>query len=217
MRRWTTILLLLLVGGLVWPAWADPPAESAALTVGGARLGPVPELLYAHLPALPPGQGVVVETLAKDSLLARAGLRPNDVLLTCDGVRLRDGKQFADLLAEAKPGESHRLVMLRGGQGLSLAFVPTLDPPPVPKSVLKPGGPPAVTVEAQPLERGKLRISFVYYSPAGKLERVTCSGSLNQIENEVRQLGEQQRMPARVQDLADVALKRLRVLNQEQR
>jgi hypothetical protein len=82
------------------------------------------------------------------------------------------------------------------------------------RGVLKPGGPPAVDVEAKRLEGGKLQITFMYYSQGtGKLERVRCSGSLAEIENEVRVLGEQNRMPARVQDLVDVALRRIRKLN----
>jgi hypothetical protein len=207
-----TILVLLLAGGLIRSAAvAAPPAEVGPVTVDGARLGPIPELLYTHLPALPRGRGVVVEHIQAGSVLGQAGLRRYDVLLACDGVAIRDGKHCSEMLSEARP---HRLLLFRAGRQMTLALgQPNPEPNPVPKSVLKPGGPPAVAVEAQPLEKGKLKVSFVYYSHTGKLERVTCSGSLNQIETEVRQLGEQRRMPARVQDLVDVALKRIRVLN----
>jgi hypothetical protein len=219
MRRWTTILLLLLAGGLVHLAAAPaPPTPPEPVTVAGARLGPVPEVLYAHLPALPRGQGAVVEALEARSPLAQAGLRRNDILLTCDGVRIRDPKHFSDMLSESKPGQPHRLGLLRTGRRTNMIYVQQApDPAAVPKSVLKPGGPPAVAVEAQPLQGGKLKVSFEYYLPTGKLERVTCSGSLSQIESEVRQLGEKNRMPARVQDLVDVALRRIRALNNTER
>ena len=73
--------------------------------------------------------------------------------------------------------------------------------------------PPAVNVEAQRLEGGRLQVTFTYYAHGtGKLEQVKCSGSLSQIEGEVRELGKQNRMSARVQDLVEVGLRRMRAL-----
>jgi hypothetical protein len=192
-------------------AHALPPAETT--TVAGARLGPVPEVLYAQMPALPRGQGVVVEDVESSSVLARAGLRRLDILLTLDRKAIPDGKRFAAMLAAARPETPHRLGLLRAGRPLTLALtLPGPEMTAIPKSVLKPGGPPAVSVEAQPLRDGKLRVNFAYYSSAGKLQQVSCSGSLKEIEQQVRQLGQQNQMPARVQDLMDVALRRLRTL-----
>jgi hypothetical protein len=210
MRRGSAILLLLLAGGLVrLGAQAAPPAGAQPVTVDGARLGPVPEVLYAHLPAVPRGQGVVVEDIQAGSPLREAGLRRNDVLLRLDGVGLRSPKHFSDLLARAKPGQPHRLVLLRAGKQMSLALAPPGDEPePVPKAVLKPGGPPAVDVSYERLAGGKLKVRFEYLSPAGKLQQVTCSGSLSQIQSRVRQ---EKSMPAPVQDLVEVALRRLQV------
>jgi len=82
-----------------------------------------------------------------------------------------------------------------------------------PRPALKPVGPPAVDVEAQRLESGKLQITFTYYQGTGKLERVKCSGSITDIETAVRVLGKQNRMPSRVQDLVEVALRHIRVLD----
>jgi hypothetical protein len=214
----STIALLILLGATLAALRAQTavtlaPPEAAKSLMDGVRLGPVPQLLYDHLPALPPGHGIVVEDVQPGSALAQAGLRKHDILLSCDGVRIRDGKHFGQMLTPAE--QPHRLALLRAGREMTLAVnLPAADLDPMPKGLLKAGGPPAVTVEAQPLTDGKLRVVFRFYSPnTGKLERVTCSGSLRQIEDEVRQLGDNNRMPARVQDLVDVALKRIRALN----
>jgi hypothetical protein len=83
-----------------------------------------------------------------------------------------------------------------------------------PRAALKRVGPPAVSVEAQRLEGDRLQITFTYYAHGtGKLERVKCSGSISQIESEVRELGKQNRMSVRVQDLVEVALRRIRILD----
>jgi C-terminal processing protease CtpA/Prc len=179
----------------------------------GLRLTPIPDLLYEHLPRLKRGEGVVVEHVQPGSPAARAGLRRHDVLLSCDGRPLRG----ADDVGRLGTGRPVALVLLRGGKETTLEVtltVPPARPGDVVKGAIKPGGPPAVTVEAQRLEGGRLQITFSYYSHGtGKLERVTCSGSLGDIENEVRELGKQNKMPSRVQDLVDVALRRIRVLN----
>ena len=70
------------------------------------------------------------------------------------------------------------------------------------KGAVKPGGPPAVAIECTFLDGGKLKVVFAYYSEASsKLETVTCMGSLTEIEEQVRQ----RQLPARVQELVDVA------------
>jgi hypothetical protein len=213
-----TLIVILLVASIAPLAAQTPVAEQPGRNkpqpATGVHLGPVPLALQAHLPSLEPGQGVLVEDIQANCSLAQAGVARFDILLALDGARLRDGLHFSELLAEARIGQKRRLELLRGGKSMVLSFLQAeFDPNRVPKGILKAGGPPAVSVEAQPLEPGKLKVVLVFYSPKGKLERVTCSGSMVQIEAEVRQLGEQQRMPPRVQDLVDVALKRIRILN----
>jgi hypothetical protein len=186
------------------------PAEAGNPVTDGVRFGTIPPVLYDHLPALAAGHGVVVEEVQAGSVLGQVGLHKHDILLSCDGVRIRDAKHLARMLSPAT--QVHQLALLRAGREMTLAVPPAADP--LPKGLLKAGGPPAVSVEAQPLDAGKLRVVLHFYSPrSGKLERVTCSGSLVQIEDDVRKMGEQNRMPARVQDLVDVALKRIRALN----
>jgi hypothetical protein len=210
LQQFSFRLLMLLAGALVPMVMlrAAPPADSV-MTIGGARLGPVPEVLYTHLPSLPRGQGAVVEALTRNSTLAQAGLRRYDIVLTLDGTTIHSPKHFVETLSAARPDQVHRLGLLRAGRPMTL----TLPAAEMPKSVLKPGGPPAVAIEAQPLQGGKLKVRLVYYSQSGKLQQVSCSGSLSEIEQQVRQLGRQNQMPARVQDLVDVALRRIRALN----
>jgi len=153
-----------------------------------------------------------------DSLAFKAGLKRHDILLSYDGMSIRDGKHCLRLLATA-----HRkapLVLLRSGQAMTLQVSFAPSPSSIthesPKGTIKPDGPPAVDVEAQPLDGGKLRVIFTFYSTGkGKLEQLTCSGSLAEIQEEVRVQGKRQHIPARVQELIDVALKRLRSLSSQ--
>jgi hypothetical protein len=82
---------------------------------------------------------------------------------------------------------------------------------PVVKGALKPGGPPALSVYAKNLSTGRLSVTFTYFSNTNsKLEQLKCSGSLPEIEEQVRVYGERNSMPAAVQDLFEAALQRLR-------
>jgi hypothetical protein len=200
---------------------AVPPTASEGLASLGLRLGRLPDLLYAQLPQLKRGAGVVVEHVQSESAAAQAGLRRHDILLSYGGKAIRGIDHFWQFLPAAVPDRPVPLILLRGGREMTLDITWTRAAAPVPLSFLnltrgtiKPSGPPAVNVEAQRVQSGKLKVTFTYYlQGTGKLERVTCSGSLAQIESEVRELGKQNRMPSRVQDLVDVALRQIRVLN----
>jgi hypothetical protein len=187
----------------------------------GLRLGPVPAFLYAHVPHLKRGEGAVIEHIKPNSAADQAGLRRHDILQSYGRQSIRNADHFCQLVRAGTREQPVALVLLRDGKEMTLQV--TLAQPSTPaaavvatpsRGAIKPGGPPAVNIEAQRLEGERLQITFTYYSPGtGKLERVTCSGSLAQIENEVRELGKQNRMSSRVQDLVDVALRRIRALN----
>jgi PDZ domain len=190
------------------------PVKPSGLVIApslGVRLGTVPDLLYEQFPQLKRGEGVVVEEVQAGSAAARAGLRRHDLLLTYGGQAIQGLDHFHQLIRAGAADQSRPLVLLRGGREMTLQ-VPLASNPP--KAMIKPGGPPAVNVEAQRLAGGRLQITFTYYSQGtGKLEKLKCSGSLADIENEVRQLGKQNQMPSRVQDLVEVALRQIRLLN----
>jgi hypothetical protein len=218
-KRLIALLAFLLAGALAQlgaqTATVLAPPEADKGLMEGVRLSPVPEILYAQVPALHRGQGVVVEELPEESALARQGVRKHDILLTLDKVPIRDGKHLSQMLTDGKAAGPRQLSLLRRGKEMTVA-VDALGPETVlfPKAMLKAGAPPAVNVEAQPMGQNKLKVVLTFYSNSnGKLEQVTCSGSLGEIEAEVRQLGRQKRLPPRVQDLVDVAMKRIRDLN----
>jgi membrane-associated protease RseP (regulator of RpoE activity) len=212
------LLPILLVAVLLSGASAQTPDRSKPdLTPLGMRLSAVPELLYDQIPQLKRGEGAVVEEVQPGSAAAQAGFRRHDIVLSYRGQTVRSADHFYELIRSSPADHGVALVLLRGGQTTPLEV--TLAQTAAaglnsPRAMLKSVGPPAVNVEAQRLEGGKLQVTFIYYSQGtGKLERVKCSGSIAEIENEVRELGKQNRMPSRVQDLVDVALRRIRVLD----
>jgi hypothetical protein len=175
----------------------------------GLRLSAVPDLIYDQMPRLKRGEGVVIQEVSPGSAAARAGLRRNDIVLSCAGQSVRDADHFTQLMRSDNSKSRFTLVLLRGGQTVPVDVA--LD---IPRASLKPLGPPAVDVQAQRVEGGKLRVTFKYYAQGtGKLQEVTCTGSLDDIENEVHERGRQQGMSARVQDLVEVALRRIRDLD----
>ncbi len=181
----------------------------------GLRLTNVPEVVYAQVPHLPKGQGLLVRQVKSDSPAGRAGLKLHDILLLCNGKKINDGDQFAALILNTKLSKGEKKVpvlLLRGGKEVTLAIGLTVLQELVDtgsgkytRGNFKIGRPPAVSVKATSQRDGSLLVTFEYYSDGkGKLRRSTFSGSLEQIEAKVEDL------PMPVQDLARVALKRLR-------
>jgi hypothetical protein len=191
---------------------SDPKASSNSPEVG-LHLAVVPEALYAHLPQLPQGRGVLVEKITPGSIADKAGFRRYDVLLSVGGKPFQKDAQFFNLIRQNRFKKTP-VEVLRQGTPLTLTLSLMPDEPPFDaKSLIKPDGPPAITVETKPLDDGKLRVTLTYFSDlTGKLERVTCAGTLPEIEKTVRDLGANRRMSPRVQNLADVALQRIRLL-----
>src|SRR5262249_45187238 len=78
----------------------------------------------------------------------------------------------------------------------------------VPRGTAKPTPPASVSVSATPLGGGSMKVIIEYYPEGtGKLRKVECSGSPNEIDTEV------QKLPARVQNLTKAALERIRALD----
>jgi hypothetical protein len=201
---------LLLTFFLFVPCTLAQSPNSAAIP--GLKLGKVPDVLYAQVPNIPSGKGLLVLKVESDSLAAQLGLAQYDILLSLSGNSLNDADQFYRLAATGAQVPKMNLRLVRGGKELTLHISSRMlaQADSGPKAILKPGGPPAVTVEAKPLEGNRMSVTFKYYANGGsKLERVECTGSLDEIKKQVQDRG----MPPRVQDLADVAIERLRVIN----
>jgi hypothetical protein len=159
------------------------------------------------VPKLPRGQGLIVEQIGADLPKTLGKLSRFDVLLSYDGHPINSIEQFNQLVLNAKPDQKRPLVVLRGGKEVKLEV--NLHASEL-KGAIKPGGPPAVSMECTFLDGGKMQIQMQYYSESSsKLETVTCNGSLPEIEQQVRN----HKLPSRVEDLVDVALKRLKAAN----
>jgi membrane-associated protease RseP (regulator of RpoE activity) len=200
----------------------DPaPAEEKG-TYLGVLISPVPDILYDQLPDLPRNQGVVITHVLPDSPAARAGLRRHDVLLAYNDDKIRDCEHFSRLVRDDKADSKVKLELLRGGQKqtieVTLALGPVLkiaqsnragvkDAREVPPGTAKTGAPPSVSVAATPMDGGKMKVTIEYYQEGtGRLKTVTCEGTPADIDTEV------QKLPMRVQSLANLALARIRKL-----
>jgi PDZ domain len=213
---------LILVVPLARAQQRDPVPTEEKGTYLGVLISPVPEVLYDQLPELPRDQGVVITHVLPDSPAARADLRRHDILLAYNDDKIRDCEHFARLIRADKPDSKVKLELLRGGrkQGVevSLALGPVLkiaqsskavarDNAEVARGTAKAGGPPSVSVAAAPLDGGKMKMTIEYYQEAtGRLKTVTCEGGPSEIDAEV------QKLPERVQKLANLALARIRKL-----
>jgi membrane-associated protease RseP (regulator of RpoE activity) len=174
----------------------------------------VPEPLVSHLGANMPilqNGGILVRQIEADSAAAQAGLRQYDILLSCNGRQIKDAEQFAGLIRTAKADRKVELLLIRGGKEMTLDVdlrkaLEQLNSKTAkdPRGTVKNGRPPEVTVQATALnDSGKMEITFEYY-PHGKSKRVTYTGTLDEVENQVKNL------PKDIQDFARVALNRLR-------
>ncbi len=212
MRLWIVTLVLLLLGEASLPAGPSKTTAKDPSPVEGLVFRKVPGVLYAQVPKLPAGQGLLIEKILPGSLGERVGLRHHDILLSMGGIVLKDPDHFARLLVAL--GDHSKLTLLRGGEKMFVLL--RLKVEDLPKGVVKKEALPDVTLKAQSLGDNKMSINLRYYTErSGKLVEITLDGSLTEIEGRVRELGKLNRMPRRVQDLVEVALKRLRTINQD--
>lgn len=210
--------LLLGLGQL--PAHAQTNKVVIKPSISGLTLGPVPDVVYAQTPDLPMGMGVLVENVATDSAGFRGGLRKHDILVTFAGKPLGNAVSAHEKFAKIEAGQIVQLTLFRGGKEKALPFtLPKSDQPglnayALPKGFLKTGSPPAVSIQAQPMDNGKLDVTILFYADsAGKLERLHFVGPIAEVENSFQAEARDRQLPVRVVDLVDVALRRLRVLN----
>jgi C-terminal processing protease CtpA/Prc len=176
----------------------------------GLKLSSVPEVLAEHLTPLPKNS-VLVEEAEPGLVGYLSGLRRHDVILSVDG---KAWKSSEELLAKLRDGQKKvALSIIRQGKERTLHYaMPSAEA--YAKSSLKPGGPPAVSVQAQPQKDGKLNVTIFYYPEnSSKLESLNCQAPVQDIERQFHDLATEKRVPEHVQDLVDVALRRLRELN----
>jgi hypothetical protein len=209
------LLLVTAMPGAGLFAQPAPPApkEEAAL---GFKLGAVPDVLYSHLPILEPGQGLIVESIKPGSRAAELGLKTYDIVLAVGATPVRNSPDLCGRVLTLPATEREVLQIIRGGKQFALTVGPHQAPEAAyspPKSLFKPGGPPAVGVEVKPLPAGAMEINLFYLNLSGKMERQALSGSLEDIERQAEDLAVTGRMPEPIHDLVSLALKRLRAKN----
>jgi hypothetical protein len=220
-----TLLLLVLSRGSAQPFERDS-AEEEKGTYLGVLISPVPEVLYDQMPELPRNQGVVVSHVLPGSPAAQAGLLRHDILLRYNDDPIRDCEHFARLIRAGRAGQRIKLELLRAGRKQSAEAVLALGPvlkiaqsnralkgavAEAPAGRAKGGSPPSVSVAATPLDGGRVRVTIEYYQDGtGKRRTVNCEGTPDEIDQEV------QKLPSRVQTLAQKALERFRALGFQQ-
>jgi hypothetical protein len=221
MTRFLLSLALLLTLGLS-AGWsqrsggAQPRAEDKG-TYLGLLFAPVPDILYDQLPQLTRECGVAISHVLPDSPAAKAGLRPNDILLQYGDEKVRDCKQVARLIRDDKPERKVRLTYLRGGKEetseATLALGPALriadqspgQPDDLSRGIAKAANPSAVNIAATPLGGNSMKVTVEYYDDrAGRSRSFPCSGTPDEIDKQLLKL------PDDVQKLVKAALRRLR-------
>jgi PDZ domain len=207
--------------GLILLALAAAPARGAAQQPGpapsrddtplGIRLAAVPDALYAHLPTLERGQGLLVETIKPDSRAADFGLKAFDIVLAVGTSPVKSGEDLQSKLSTLQPGEREVLQIVRGGKQFALSVATPAENYIPAKSLFKPGGPPAVSIEIKPVKAdGGMEVHLFYLNQANKMNHRALQGSLGEIESQVAELARQGQMPENIHDLVSLALKRLR-------
>lgn len=181
----------------------------------GLKLVTVPDALYAHLPALERGQGLLIERLKPGSRAAELGLKPHDIVLAVGTTPVKNAEELRVKVRSLPPGEREVLQIIRGGKPFALTIAsPSTTPMDLEyspaKSLFKPDGPPAVSVEIKPLTQGEMAVNLFYLNSANKMERHAMTGSLAEIERQVGTLAESGEMSASIHDLVSLALKRVR-------
>ncbi|MGE0529196.1 MAG: PDZ domain-containing protein [Bdellovibrionales bacterium] len=191
----------------------DSPVPMASFL--GAHFIPVPDLLAAHLKQIQPHQGMVVQDVKNDSLAYRLGLRKHDILLKIQDTPVHSQTNLTSPFLLMNSGQVARLGLVREGKAVTLSYqLQKNDLQVIPKSVSKTTGPPSVSLEAQPMENGQISIKLTFYAGgSGKLKTLQSTGSIEEVEHQLRQQSRAQNISPRYQDLVDVALRRVRALN----
>ncbi|MBI5685653.1 MAG: PDZ domain-containing protein [Verrucomicrobia bacterium] len=81
----------------------------------GVKTEPIPDLVRSHLPKLTPGQGVMVQSVAKESPGAVSGLERSDIVVRADGQPVASPQEFQEILNRRNFGTQVRLDLIQKG------------------------------------------------------------------------------------------------------
>ncbi len=82
----------------------------------GVTANPIPDLVRSHLPNLQPGQGIVIESVAKDSPAVIAGLERSDIIVRADGQPVGSPQELQAILNRRNFGTQARLDLIHKGK-----------------------------------------------------------------------------------------------------
>jgi predicted metalloprotease with PDZ domain len=91
----------------------------------GVQVDPPDDTLRAHLADVPAGQGLVATQVLPDSPALKAGIKPFDLLVECNGKPLNNGEDLVGQV-QGSDGKPLTLKVLRGGKPVTLNVVPEM-------------------------------------------------------------------------------------------
>jgi hypothetical protein len=118
------ILTLSMMSGLLSPlsAATDEKQPSPRLYLGARLNAEIPELLRKHL-RLEPDQGLLVENIFRNSPADKAGLDKDDILLTFEGMTLKNAREFYRSLREFNAGKAATIKLIHLGQPKQVVII----------------------------------------------------------------------------------------------
>jgi hypothetical protein len=81
----------------------------------GVKAEPIPDIVRLHLPKLAAGQGVMVQSVAKESPGAMSGLERSDIIVRADGRPVGSPQEFQEALNRRNFGTQVRLDLIQKG------------------------------------------------------------------------------------------------------
>jgi membrane-associated protease RseP (regulator of RpoE activity) len=105
----------------------------------GVSVATVPSALRSQMPdTLPADQGILVESVAKDSPASKAGLHAYDILLTFGEQKLSSPEQLVKLVRSNSPGQTIDMSYLRSGRTAKSKVTLGENPHPMGQSLTRP-------------------------------------------------------------------------------
>ncbi|HXE14114.1 MAG TPA: PDZ domain-containing protein [Bryobacteraceae bacterium] len=106
---------------------ARPASDSSSYGYLGVAVIPVDDSLAASL-GMPETRGALVDNVQPHSPAAKAGLKPNDVVLQFDGVDITGSADLGVLVSQTQPGHKSFLAVFRRGKVIHLSAVLSARP-----------------------------------------------------------------------------------------
>ena len=86
----------------------------------GVEVEALTPVIWSQMPDIvPKGQGILVMFVNKDSPADKAGMKPDDILLSFGEQKVYSPEQFVKLVQDDKPGQQIGMTLIRGGKSVS--------------------------------------------------------------------------------------------------